>query len=340
MSSLQRWLSRGYGKAVALKDFLYESGFADQVAIQKPVISIGNLSMGGTGKTPVVDAVIGMCLERGLTPCLVSRNYKALSVGAHRVNVQTPQGAAYYGDEPFWLAQKYPQVPVWTGPVKSQTALVAEKNCQFDVLIVDDGFQHRGLHRDFDFVLVDATATSEQDELVPMGRFREGFPALERASLVALTKVNWAEPSRIHDLKSQVPSGLETVEIAFQQKLTKPIATGTKVLAVSGIAAPENFEKGLKVLSFSSGDGFVAGFEVVETLRFPDHKNYQASDVQRILQAMAQSGAELILTTDKDEVKLREFPELRDLLNPVKVHLEFVQEPRGLHAFLDKCLRR
>lgn len=340
MSAFRRLLSLGYGKAVEAKDFLYDSGLADQIILDKPVLSIGNLSMGGTGKTPVVDLVIGLCLERGLKPCLISRNYKATSVGAHRVNIEASEGAAYYGDEPFWLAQKYPQVPVWTGPVKSQTALVAQNHCEFDLLIVDDGFQHRGLHRDFDFVLLDATSNPAEDQLVPLGRLREDFSGLDRSSLVGITKVNWAEPSRIHELKEKVPPGLESIEIAFQQKLVKLLPPGSKVMSVSGIANPDNFEKGLKVLSFASGDGFNAGFEVLDHVRYSDHQEYHLTDVQKILRHKSLCGADFILTTDKDEVKLRAFPELREFLIPVSVQLEFVQEPRGLHAFLDKCVRR
>lgn len=328
LNNLAKALGQVYGRAVQTKNFLYESGIADQIIIGKPVLSVGNISFGGTGKTPVVELIISICLEKGLKPCLISRNYKAQSVGIHLVDLMRKSGANFYGDEAYSIAQKFPGIPVFTGPRKSETARFAETMCSFDILIVDDGFQHRALHRDFDFVLVDVTADSTENFLFPAGRLREGFESLGRSSLVGLTKVNLATEAQLVEIRQKIPPEIEQVQIDFFHKAEKEIPAACRALVVSGIANPIVFEQSLKLKA-----------NLVECLRYSDHHRYSENDITQISQKFRLLDCQQILTTEKDFVKLKEFSELLPFLNPIGLRLKFKTKPEGLHAFLDQCLR-
>lgn len=337
-SVLNRILGKVYGGAVQTKNFLYDSGFADQISISKPVLSVGNISVGGTGKSPVVEKIISMCLEKGLRPCLVARNYRAQSVGTQKIELGRAYGAQFYGDEAYSIAQKFPDVPVFTGPQKAETARFAEKSASFDILLVDDGFQHRALFRDFDLVLIDATAEQSENQLLPAGNLREGFGSLERSSMVAITKVNLASEVAVHEVQKLIPSQLEKVQVEFFQKPLKEIPVGCRTLILSGIAKPAVFEQGIRLLATVAGEQAVQKFEIVESLRFSDHHPYSQADVLKISEQFRALNCQQILTTEKDFVKLKVFPEIEPFLNPVMLQLNFLTEPRGLNAFLDQCL--
>ncbi len=332
-------LSSIYGKAMELRHEAYSHGLLDQVKLKIPVLSVGNLSMGGTGKTPVVAAIVQMCLDRKLRPGIISRNYKSQSVGIHQVDIHRKDGARYFGDEPFMLACRFPEVPVWAGPNKFETAQIAESKMQIDILIVDDGFQHEALFRDFDLVLLDATSEAREDQLIPSGRLRESFSALARANLVSITKVNWADSNRVAELKTKIPGYIESAEISFEQNLKNPIDPGTKVLSLCGIAAPVVFEKSLNSLSKNMGSEELGFFDVVGSVQFADHHQYQNQDIELILKKFQQLGCQKILTTEKDFVKLQCFPEIVDFLNPVLLSAQFAEIPGGLNGFLDQCSR-
>jgi tetraacyldisaccharide 4'-kinase len=317
---------------IRFRNFLYDSGFADTVKIKKPVISVGNLSMGGTGKTPVVLELLQRSLEKNLKPVVIARNYKAKSKVVEKVNTERRMAAQYFGDEAMLVADTFPGVPVFTGPKKYQTAQAAEKQEAFDFLLVDDGFQHRALHRDFDFVLIDASRPLSENQLFPKGRLREDFLSLKRADLVALTKVNWASPENLDNLRQQIArvTDCEICEIQFHQHLGEPLPAGSPVISLAGIANPEVFERNLQGM----------GMSVVKSFRFADHFAYSNQDAERLLKEMLAVGATKIATTEKDFVKLAEFPDLVSVLTPLKLRLQFNEEPKGLDAFLDHCSRQ
>lgn len=329
MADWKDMLASLYGVGADAKNFLYDTGLLDSVSLQAQVLSVGNLSVGGTGKTPVVENILSKALERKIRTTVVSRNYQARSRGIQKVDVGRADGGFYYGDEAFFLAKKYPQSSVWTGPQKFLTAQKAEGLEKPKLVIVDDGFQHRALHRDFDLVLLDCTASLEEEELLPRGRLREDFASLQRASAVALTKVNWAPAHRMDSLKARIPKHLEIYEIEFHPTSKKVIETGSRVLSVSGIAKPQIFEKTLSGLGVNL-------FEVAETLVYPDHHAYTNQDVVKILERLRTLNCQQILTTEKDFVKLQTFPEVREFLNPILIATHFRQEPKGLYEFLDR----
>ncbi len=334
-TDFKEMLASLYSFGADAKNFLFDTGLMDAVVLDVPVLSVGNLSVGGTGKTPVVQAILQMVQERGLHAVLIARNYKAQSHGIHQIDLTRPDGAAFYGDEAFMLAQKFPGVPVWTGPKKYLTAQLAVKEMKPDLLIVDDGFQHRSLHRNFDLVLVDASADAKEESLLPVGLLRESFSALERAHLVALTKVNWAHEARVNALRERLPPGLPVCEIDFLPTPARAIAPGARVLAISGIAKPAIFEKNVRDLQAS----LAGGFELLGHQAFADHYAYSGKDAELILKKCHELGVSEILTTEKDLVKLQAFPSLRELLNPMQISLHFRKAPQELYDFLDRSRR-
>ena len=324
-------LSSIYGLAADGKNFLFDTGLADAVDLHVPVLSIGNLSMGGTGKTPVAHMIMQLALDKGLRPVVVARNYMARSRGVNRVDIQRTDGAAFYGDEAFLLAQKFPQIPVWTGPKKYITAQMAVQQDKPNLVIVDDGFQHRSLKRNFDMVLIDCSTSADEDFLLPRGRLREGFASLQRADLVALTKVNWASPERVQNLLQRMPNPNSVCEIEFHHELGQPLSPDAKVMAVSGVAKPDIFEAGLQ--------SHLGPAPILAHMKYADHFDYQAMDADQILKKMQEVGATQILTTEKDLVKLQAFPQLKDILNPLILRTEFRKAPTDLYDFLDRSSR-
>lgn len=327
---LTKELSKVYGFLLKQKQNLYHKNILTVYKLQKTVISVGNLSMGGTGKTPVVEALIKLCLQRSLKPCVISRNYKAQSLGVQKVNLARSGAALFYGDEPVQIAQKYPDVSIWTGPRKYLTAIEAEQHEGCDLFIVDDGFQHQALHRDFDIVLIDATSKSCDDQLVPAGRLREDFSALSRAQMIFLTKVNWADPKRVLELKNKLPCEVPLIEVEFHSQLKHPVKSGTRYLLVSGIANPQVFEDQAKPMISA------AGAEIVEHLIFADHCPYADSELNKIESYILQNKVDVVLTTEKDFTKLQEVSFLKNKINCITVSASFCQMPKGLYEFLDQ----
>lgn len=352
-------LSGVYGTVVTQKAQLYEKQILKTVRLKKPVISVGNLSVGGTGKTPVVESILRLCLQKQLKVCVIARNYKAQSSVAAKVDLKREQAALYYGDEPTQIAQKFPSVTVWTGPNKAQTALQAEQDDDYDLFIIDDGFQHLALHRDFDVVLIDATSSQDEDQLLPAGRLREDFAALSRADVVLLTKCNWAEPSRaeqlgnkleqiVLNLKPQtldannsvtnqqgaVSKVLQLARVEFEQKALFSLQAKQKFILLCGIAKPQVF--------FAQAQSFLtkAGAIVCDQLAFADHCVYAENELAMIRQQIDRHGAEtLILTTEKDFTKLHEIKDLRDRLNCLSVSAKLPQEATKLYEFIDSIAR-
>lgn len=329
-------LSKAYGLAMKGKDFLYQAGFADVIDLPVPVLSVGNLSVGGTGKTPVTDFLLREAERHGLKALVVSRNYKAQSRGIHRVDATRKNGAQFFGDEPFWLAQKHPQFPVYVGPMKAWTAVQAVKENEVDLVIVDDGFQHRGLHRDFDCVLLDATASEASERLLPAGRFREDFSALRRAELVIITKANWATSARVEKLKAKIPAGVEVVEMNFHLKVPEALPNQSAVIAFCGIARPDVFKTSLENLSTAESEELQLNFEIKEFVTFADHHVYSKKDVEDLLKTADRWHCEKILTTEKDFVKVQGLALHPERFVPVEMTALLTTEPRTLNDFFDK----
>lgn len=268
-------LSAIFGAGVAARNALYDRRFFQAKKLARPVVSIGNISVGGSGKTPFVIVLGQLLVERGIPFDVLSRGYGRSSTGIAIVN---PNGsAAQFGDEPLLIARKL-QAPVIVGADRYEAGLLAEQKFSSKLHLLDDGFQHRRLHRDFDIVLL--PAQDQQGSLLPAGRLREPLSALKRADAVVLFD------------SQALPTGAQSVWRA-RRVIELPAATG-KAIAFSGIARPRQFIEGLKS----------SKLEIAGTVAFRDHHRYDQHDIDRLLQLKKQTGADGFITTEKDLINL------------------------------------
>ncbi|MDE0297453.1 MAG: tetraacyldisaccharide 4'-kinase [Candidatus Poribacteria bacterium] len=305
-------LSYIYAAILSFRNWLYDCRLFKSKRIPCTVISVGNIVSGGTGKTPVVIWIAKALREVGYRPAILLRGYhrQEKTPGTHVVSdcrgilasVETS------GDEAMMIAREVPSVPVLIGKDRYEAGCHALRELKPDVLILDDGFQHRMLERDLDILTVDATQPFGTGKLLPAGTLREPVSALRRADMIMLTRVDTAEsvaevreditklvgekpivesrhePTRLYRL-----GGCEDVDFA--------VLKGKNLLAVCGIGHPGAFAETLRRYKP----------ETVELLPFPDHHHYSRADVVRIQNEAKGAGANYIITTRKDELKLAAF---------------------------------
>jgi tetraacyldisaccharide 4'-kinase len=280
-------LSAIFGAGVALRNALYDRRVFKVRKLSRPVVSIGNLSVGGAGKTPFVIALGQLLKNRGIEFDVLSRGYGRRT--ADVVVVDSQGSAVEFGDEPLLIAQKL-QVPVIVGTKRYQAGLLAEEKFSPQLHLLDDGFQHRRLHRDFDIVIV--RDEDLRDTLLPAGRLREPLSSWQRADAI-VTFDRSAFPAK------PVWTG--------RRQITVP-ATGGKMIAFCGIARPRQFFDHLQE----------AGVKLAETVAFPDHYRLGESDTSRLLRLKSISGADGFITTEKDTINLGAGT-LQDRLQPLHV---------------------
>ncbi len=301
-----RLLSLPYRSSVAARNRLYDRGLLRQEKLPCPVVSVGNLTVGGTGKTPTVILLATMLREKGRRPAVLSRGYGGS--GQARINTVSDGKRILTewrqsGDEPVLIAGAVPGVPVLTGPRRILTGRVAVERFGADVLILDDAFQHRALFRDLDIVMLDAARPFGNGCLLPRGPLREPQEALHRAHLLIRTGGTGKEapPQGVPPLP--IFRGLhrprELVEAATGCALPLTELRGVKVYAFAGIGSPEAFRQSLTAL----------GAEVVAFRAFPDHHPYTLHDLEALRRQAGESGAGRIVTTEKDGIRLADFPD-------------------------------
>jgi len=274
-----------FGAGVALRNALYDRRVLMVRELSRPVVSIGNLSVGGAGKTPFVIALGKLLKDRGIKFDVLSRGYGRRTAD---VAVVDPHGPALeFGDEPLLIARKL-QVPVIVGADRYQAGLLAEERFASQLHLLDDGFQHRRLRRDFDMVIV--RAEDVQDTLLPMGRLREPLSSCRRAdAIVTLDQ-----------------GGLPAKTVwAGRRQITAP-SGDSKMIAFCGIARPGQFFELLRE----------AGVKIADTAYFPDHHRYGGRDASRLLRLKSTAGADGFITTEKDLINLGS---LQDRLQPLEV---------------------
>jgi len=307
MNALLKVLSSLFLMGVRFRQAAYRRGWLRTRRLNRPVISIGNLSVGGTGKTPLVTLAAGALQAAGRRPCILTRGY-----GRRRGRSPTlldPEDGLVYdprevGDEPAALAKALPGVPLAVGADRFRGGEMAERAFRPGVFLLDDGFQHLALHRDLDVVLLDVTAPEADLALLPAGRLREPFQALERAHWVILTRtelgdaggmqarVEAANPhARIFRCSTKLTALLEA-----RSGLPQPpeCLRGKKVAAFCGIGNPRAFFADLRSW----------GYEVAAERAFPDHHLYRTRDLESISALAQVAGADALLTTEKDLMNL------------------------------------
>ncbi len=304
-------LSYLYGLAMRMRSALYARGLLIQHSLPCRVISVGNLTVGGTGKTPVVIALMNALASGGHRVGVISRGYGRRS-SADVLEVSDGHAIrgdpAETGDEPFLIAQRCPGMPVAVGADRYRVGRHMLDRFGIKTLVLDDGLQHLALHRDVDILVLDAIAPFGNGYLLPRGRLREPLSALGRASAVLVTRARQA--GALDSLKAEiravapsipiwvtdfVPSALVRVGSEGPSEALGPARLkGERVLAVSGIGNPDSFRWLL----------VAAGATVADHCVFPDHHAYSREDLQRVKQAAERVGADRIVTTEKDAVKL------------------------------------
>lgn len=291
-------LSALYGAVVHVRNQLYDRGSLTIRRLQGQVVSIGNLTVGGSGKTPFLITLGELLKERGIPFDVLSRGYGRATKGVALVD---PEGLPRdYGDEPVLIARKL-HVPVIVGKDRYAAGQFAEAKFGSQLHLLDDGFQHRRLARDFDVVLV--TPTDAKDSLLPVGRLREPLSSLSRADAVVLTN-----DTPVEDLP------LTSQRVWRVQRGIVPPVTKDPCFAFCGIARPQAFFEQLRA----------AGVALAGTRSFRDHHFYTAADVRLLLERRKTFSATAFITTEKDAINLGSHLDALQPLSivPVKMRLE------------------
>jgi len=328
-----------YGALVYLRRIFFKLHIFKSNKISCPIISIGNITLGGTGKTPTVIQVAQLLTRNDRRPVVVSRGYgrkdeaEIIIVSDGRsILVDSRIG----GDEPVMIGSKLPGIPVVVGSKRYQAALLALQRFSPDVVVLDDGFQHFQLKRDIDIVLLDAGNPFGNGKLFPAGILREPINALKRAQAVLITKIDNSmdveklkETIRRHTrarifTSRQVPVDL----IDYRSSDIKPLSVlrGSKVLALSGIARPDSFTSMLRSL----------GADIVAVCTYRDHFDYQKSDLATVFQKAADENISMIVTTEKDAIRLKKLH--ADGIWALRIELTVVESDEW-QAFLLEGLR-
>lgn len=312
-----------YEVLTSARNLAFECGWRKVFDPGVPVVSIGNLTAGGTGKTPVTALLANGLRSRGYAVGIVSRGFGGREKGPVRVSATgDTEAAAKFGDEPAWLAARFPDIPVYVGADRVAAVQALKRENRVDLVIADDAFQHRRLARRFDVVILDALEPEWHYRLLPLGRLRESFSSLKRADSVFITKANLAsleererlrkridavfaetgEPPPIFEIESAL-SGFTKLGGSTDEVIPARGLAGKKVLLASGIGRPESFER----LMLQEADA-----QIVDHVVFADHHRYSKADLEKISARVREKGAELLVVTEKDAVKMTgwspEFP--------------------------------
>jgi len=296
-----------YGAGARLRRRAYQQGWLKSRRLSCPVISVGNLTVGGSGKTPLVAEVAEVLLRHGYKPAILTRGYGrergadliALEPSPHR----NPDPRTT-GDEPALLARTLPQVPMVICADRFRAGQLAERRFGVDVHILDDGFQHLALARDVDLVAIDITQDVLRGAVLPVGRLREPLSALARADIVVLTRAEIQDPAatekQVREINPKAPIFhcamrlRNLVQAGSMQAVEPEEYFGKPVCAFCAIGNPSAFFADLRRW----------GFNPVAEMAFRDHHVYSPEDVQRLNRTAEEKGAVAFLTTEKDVMNL------------------------------------
>ncbi len=305
-----------YASMVRLRNRKYDAGIA-VTALPIPVISIGNITVGGTGKTPLVIDLAQRLDALNKSPAVVARGYGA--------------EPGQPNDEQRMIQRHCPSVLYEANPDRIKAARTAHNRYGADVIVIDDGFQHRRLARDLDIVLIDATCPFGYDRLLPRGLLREPVDSLQRADLVLITRcklVATADVDRIQERISSIAPKLPILQADYRfagiklldgSNLTE--IEGLHVVLFAGIGNPDAFRTSVKKL----------GARVVGQRWFPDHYRYSPEDMDSLLRTGAFPPHDLLLTTEKDAVKLEGLPSLSHArIGVVRIEMEYLDDDSAL----------
>ena len=300
-------LSWIYKNVTTARNLLFDRGVLKSARLGAPVISVGNITVGGTGKTPLVALIAEMLSDQGLRVCVLTRGYGRRDPGK-RVLVSDgspgalPVSADEAGDEPAELARKLAGKAVIVADAdRNGAGQWALEAFGIDVFVLDDGFQHRQLQRDLDIVCIDATNPFGNFKTLPFGILRERAASLGRADLIVITRANLVSDdavstvkARVNELAPDTPVLVSRNEFGGLKPLHLPSEPDKPAFAFCALGNPGNFFDQLTAEKF----------DIRGTRRFPDHHRYTQNDADDLFSAATASGAEILITTAKDAVKL------------------------------------
>ena len=310
-------LSAGYAGLVRLRVMAYRRGWLKQAALPRPVISVGNITAGGTGKTPTVIEIARILGQAGRRVAILTRGYRRAGDAPH-VIVTPDFSASAVGDEPLLLAKSLPQARVIVGRNRAESGRIALERFQPDVFVLDDGMQHLRLRRDCDLVLIDATQPFGGGRVLPAGLLREPVAHLARARAFLITRSDeisdcaaLVETLRRLNPAAPVFFGVHAFDAlrwaGRDEQIPLDDWRGKPLLAVCGLGNPASFHRLLRG----------CGLDARDALDFPDHHAYAARDAALIASRVARHRVAAVVTTEKDEQKL--LPHLAALNAPCGV---------------------
>jgi tetraacyldisaccharide 4'-kinase len=334
-------LSQFYGLGAEVRRALYVHGVFKTKRLPAPVISVGNLTVGGTGKTPVVACLAGLWRDRGKRVAILSRGYG----GRIQTTTRLSDGERLYhrppevGEEAYWLARALPGVAVYTGACRVTTGLAAWKEFKPDLFLLDDGFQHFQLHRDLDLVLLDAASPFGNGYLLPRGPLREPLTALNAAQIIILTRFDQKRhQANLTAIQKRFPNQTVLTATISPVRVTLYPGENTEtpqalhhraLMAFAGLARPEVFSGTLQEL----------GADLKDFRVFPDHHTYSPQEVHDLAEAAQAQGAEALITTEKDWARLGERWNEEVLLWVLEVEAR-LSEPEQVLSFLDQEINK
>ena len=316
--------SKIYGFVVKTRIFFYKKGILKSIRLPVPVISVGNITIGGTGKTPVVEYIARYLHIKGKKVAILSRGYAA---NIKQENSSLNKNAC--NDEYLMFQENIPDIPNLLHKDRIRSGLDAIKHFQVECLLLDDGFQHLRLSRDLDIVIIDVLNPFGYEQIVPCGMLREPLEELQRCDMIMLTHVDQCNPdnigliiNRLNEIARDVPI-VETVHRPICLESTKNTVPldlsclqGKRVFAFCAIGNPVSFRKSLEGL----------GAEVVSFRIFPDHHMYTSSELGKLNAEAQRIKPDAIIITQKDRVKVRNSPDVWDFpLWTLKMEIHIVK---------------
>ena len=326
-----------YRLIVYLRNQLYDRQIFPSVKLSCPVISVGNITVGGTGKTPCVIGLAKILQQHGYQPAVISRGYggknpQPINMVSDRRGILL--GADIAGDEPLLIARSLPGIPVITGAKRKLTGQAAIDQFGVNVLICDDAFQHRQIFRDIDIVLLDAEKPLGNGHLLPRGELREPAGSLKRAGCLMLTRADKTGPLNPDIARIAGASGIPVFRAAHrfvelirpEENLPLPpdVLRGKKVCAFCGIAKPASFKKLLRE----------AEAEILSFVDFPDHYAYDRQDLEGLIKHFEAQGADYWITTEKDAMRLSGYPEFLKRLCVLRMEMEIMPARPSFEGFI------
>jgi tetraacyldisaccharide 4'-kinase len=324
-----------FSAGVQVRNWIYDVELIRPTRLKIPVVSVGNVTMGGTGKTPFMNWLVSEIADLGYKPGLISRSYRTNLPNPEWVHTQ-PGSFTEFGDEAVFLKLKNPSVSILSGPSKWKSALKMEsESSETNVILVDDGFQHRQLHRDFDIVLLDVSVGIKDYEWPPVGRAREKLQSLKRADVIVFTRWEQRNEATMRALEHEIAINAlrlkaEQVTDSAQWIAGRSLGEGDTLksgvgLAFCGLGNPQSFLKSLES----------QGLRIGKFIQFPDHATYDDAKIKRLIQEG--TSFNYLVTSEKDMVKLQEWPFQGAPLCVLPMHLKL---SGPLEAFRETLARR